>query len=253
MPEPKRFMMVPNAEHSLATGILEAVPGIGAFLQTLLNKDVLPEFTWAISETTGDITVTLNEVGTVFSATMWYASSCGENAWDNNTKRRDYRVAHMDAPCTCGPVSEGMCVNQKALWSKKTLQPTMVQGKRTYTAHVDTPTDGTWTAFFIDIKYRHLHADEQQQGQQAPQRAINVQEMAKSIKRDPRKRAQTPLDRIKQQYAVPAAADVTTERQYGGLPHDFGGFLEFTSEVSVWPNTFPYADCSGESCGVRIV
>ena len=33
MPEPKRFMMVPNAEHSLITGVFEAVPAVGAFLQ----------------------------------------------------------------------------------------------------------------------------------------------------------------------------------------------------------------------------
>jgi hypothetical protein len=31
------------------------------------------------------------------------------------------------------------------------------------------------------------------------------------------------------------------------------GFMEFTSEVSVWPNTFPYPDCSGMGCGVTLV
>ena len=31
------------------------------------------------------------------------------------------------------------------------------------------------------------------------------------------------------------------------------GFLDFTTEVSVWPNTFPYEECSGEACGVRLV
>lgn len=229
MPEPKHFMMIPNAEHSLATGILEAVPGIGAFVNALLHNEPVPEFTWEISETTGDITATLNEVGVVHSATMWYASSCGQNDWDNGTKRRDYRVAHLDNPCTCGPYSDGMCVNLKTLWSKKELEMTMVRGKRTYTAHVDTPTDGTWTAFFIDIKYVNKHAQ-----------VMDLESMAKSIKRDPAKMTL----REKVSHLLP---------DFDGLPHDFGGFFEFTTEVSVWPNTFPYPDCSGVDCGDRLV
>jgi hypothetical protein len=34
----------------------------------------------------------------------------------------------------------------------------------------------------------------------------------------------------------------------GGLPYDKPGQLDFTTEVSIWPNTFPYPDCNGESC-----
>jgi len=33
------------------------------------------------------------------------------------------------------------------------------------------------------------------------------------------------------------------------IPHDLVGRLMFTTEVSVWPQTFPYADCSGTACG----
>lgn len=33
-----------------------------------------------------------------------------------------------------------------------------------------------------------------------------------------------------------------------GLPYDKPGQLDFTTEVSVWPNTFPYPECSGEGC-----
>ena len=32
------------------------------------------------------------------------------------------------------------------------------------------------------------------------------------------------------------------------LPKDMPGQLEFTTEVSVWPNTFPYEDCQGADC-----
>jgi PhoPQ-activated pathogenicity-related protein len=107
MPKPKRFMMLPNAEHSLATGILEAVPGIGAFLGALLSKSDIPNFDWVIADGTGDISVTVHQLGEVRSAYMWYAHSCGQNDWDGGTKRRDFRIAHLDSPCTCGPLVDG--------------------------------------------------------------------------------------------------------------------------------------------------
>jgi PhoPQ-activated pathogenicity-related protein len=60
LPEPKRFLMVPNAEHSLATGILEVVPVIGTWMAALLKGRAIPQFTWSISETNGDIHVALD-------------------------------------------------------------------------------------------------------------------------------------------------------------------------------------------------
>lgn len=59
MPEPKHFLLAPNAEHSMATGIFLVVPAIGAFLQAHLHKNPVPTFTWKIDETTGEITATL--------------------------------------------------------------------------------------------------------------------------------------------------------------------------------------------------
>ncbi|CAE7661805.1 aprA [Symbiodinium microadriaticum] len=38
-----------------------------------------------------------------------------------------------------------------------------------------------------------------------------------------------------------------------GLPHDKPGQLEFTTEVSIWPNTFPYEDCKAESCAGQLL
>ena len=38
------------------------------------------------------------------------------------------------------------------------------------------------------------------------------------------------------------------EQGLGGLPHDRPGQLEFTTEVSVWPNSFPYEDCYADTC-----
>jgi hypothetical protein len=42
-------------------------------------------------------------------------------------------------------------------------------------------------------------------------------------------------------------------RRFDGFDKDLRRMFEFTTEISIVPNTFPYADCSGESCGVRLV
>jgi len=36
-------------------------------------------------------------------------------------------------------------------------------------------------------------------------------------------------------------------------PYDEPGRLEFTTEVSVIPNTFPYEDCEGEGCAGELL
>ena len=36
------------------------------------------------------------------------------------------------------------------------------------------------------------------------------------------------------------------------IPIDKPGRLEFTTQVSVWPNTFPYPDCTGTGCSTVI-
>jgi len=154
MPNPKHFIMTPNAEHSEATGILEIVPAISQWVQTHLRNEVVPTFTWSINNSTGEIVATLDEHGVVHEAHVYWAYSCGYNAWDNNKMRRDFRVAMLDDPCTCGIAADGNCANVQSMWSKKLLEPTVVRGKRTYSAYVEPPTDGRWVAFFIDIKYK---------------------------------------------------------------------------------------------------
>ncbi len=153
MPEPKHFLIAPNAEHSMATGIFEIVPAISAFIQAHLLKETVPEFTWTIDEATGEIVATLGRDGVVHSANVWWAYSCGANAYDNGKFRRDYRVAHLDDPCSCGVSVAGYCTNLKSVWKKQELDMVMVEGRRTFSAKLDAPSDGRWVAFFIDIKF----------------------------------------------------------------------------------------------------
>jgi PhoPQ-activated pathogenicity-related protein len=225
MPEPKHFLIAPNAEHSLATGILEVVPAIAAWALAHLKKDTVPHFTWTIDKTTGQITATLNEHGVVHEANVWWAYSCGTNAFDGKI-RRDYRVVHLDNPCQCGFAADGMCANLKAFWHKEALQQTIVNGRRTYTAKLDAPSDGRYVAFMIDIKYINPNA-----------MPIDAIALIKDMKKYSKEESHRP--HIMDKFGF----------DFGGFPHDFGRFFEFTTEVSVFPDTFPYPDCSGAACG----
>lgn len=155
MPEPKHFMIVPNAEHSLITGILQVVPAISSWVRYTLQQDNVPKMDWTIDETTGEITVTLNEHGIVNEANLWHAYSCGVNV--DGSHRRDFRVAMMDTPCSCGATYEGTCANLKSFWYKTPLNYTMEGLHRTYKGLVDPPADGRWVAFMVEVTYDRLH------------------------------------------------------------------------------------------------
>jgi len=215
MPEPKHFLMTPNAEHSEATGIFEIVPAIGTWIAFLLKEHAIPEFTWEISETTGEIVATLNDVGDVYEASMWYAYSCGTN-FDgiHSVKRRDFRIMNVDEPCECGIPAEGYCANLKSGWTREILDVEMVNGKRTYKAHMDAPTDGRYVSFMIDIKYVEVEGITNKFGN---------------------------------------LIEKFTKVGNNHLPVDKPGRLEFTTEVSILPNTFPFEDCTGQGCTGHIV
>lgn len=208
MPEPKHFLMTPNAEHSEATGLLEIVPAVTSWVNALLTHKPVPTFNWTIDSTTGEITAVLdNSVADspqVHKASVWWAYSCGNNP--DGVKRRDFRIMSLDSPCECGVArDDGYCVNTKSFWTQQELHPTIVKGgNRVYKAIVDPPGDGRYVAFFIDIKYE-------------------------------------------------ADKDVGLTGHDGPVPHDRPGQMEFTTEVSVLPNTFPYDACVGAACNGHLL
>lgn len=197
----------------MITGVLEAVPAMSNWLQKQLLNERLPSFTWTISNTTGEIIATLDEIGEVYQAHVYFAYSCGTNNEDG-VKRRDFRIANIDNPCHCGIFAEGYCANVKSIWQKKLLQETLVNNKRTYSIVMDAPEDGRYVAYFIQIKYRK-HFDD------APPSEL-----------------EDFLDKISQRES----------KRPGLIPIDIPGRLDFNTQVSIWPNTFPFADCSHETC-----
>jgi hypothetical protein len=56
-------------------------------------------------------------------------------------------------------LEEGYCVNLKAVWNKKTLQPVEDQnGKKTYHIQMDPATPGTYVAFFVEMRFVNRNA-----------------------------------------------------------------------------------------------
>jgi hypothetical protein len=182
MPEPKHFLMIPNAEHSEATGILELLPDIYTYFNAMLDdsaaaraaaggssssssssfgsgiEKVVPTFAQATDSATGDITVTVDRSTlpprtTLKEVNVWHATTC-------NSQRRDFRIINNGwAPpgsgkvvcLPCGIKVKGLCTNLEILWSKEPLNETAA-GTGEFVAHRDLPPDGRWTAFFVDVQ-----------------------------------------------------------------------------------------------------
>jgi len=227
MPEPKHFLMTPNAEHSFITGIFEAVPAISAWLKNLLYKESTPTMTWSISEATGEITALIGPHGVVKEVNMWHAYSCGTNA--DGIKRRDFRVAMLGpvsgskpiGACECGVGQDGYCANLKSFWAKTPLNGTVERGVRTYRAKMDAPADGRYVAFLIETRFQ-----------------------------------KNPREEKEESVIVTPPLPVPVPNRPGfipPIPKDLSGSFMSTTEVSVWPDTFPYPDCTGVSCGNTLV
>jgi len=195
LPEPKHFLMVPNAEHSLATGILEAVPAISAWISTLLKKETVPTMDWDRDDVTGQITLTLGEGANQVDTVTKYWQQTGDTYG-----RRDFRFLNIDDPCLCGAEYEGNCLNLQVLnWKSETVSPS-ADDANVYIANHPMPANGTWAAFFLDVTYKKA-----------------------------------------------------TDDGLGGFIPTNNFVHEFTTEVSILPDVFPFDDCYLETCHGTLV
>ncbi len=213
IPDPKWLLKSPNTEHSYITGVGVAVPTMGTWITYLLNDWEIPYLTWDYDDDSGDVTVEAHG-GEVYSAQMWYATTC-------NDQRRDFRIASVDDPCECGPVVDDLCVQAETLWHKEIIEP---NSDGTYTGHRDPPSDGKWDAFIVAIELVTEHSN-----------------------RDDPKHTyfSRPFSNEDHPYN-----ENNGQRQW---PFTKPGILEFTSRASIVPNNYPYEDCSQDSCMAPIV
>jgi PhoPQ-activated pathogenicity-related protein len=61
IPGEKHVYVVPNTDHSLATGILKCLGSIGAFLRSMNSQDSIgrPTYDYHLDNSNGEITVTV--------------------------------------------------------------------------------------------------------------------------------------------------------------------------------------------------
>jgi len=173
MTEPKWMLQVPDAEHSLATGLLEVLPACVSFVGGVLSGGaaVIPKFSWTI-DYSGDqsITVTVPSGQTPpQNVTLWAANSVP------NSPRRDFRL--IGGYPTPGP--------QDALWGDFPLTPIATN---TWKAAIPAPAKG-WSAQMIHMRFPGPHT-------------------------------------------------------FGGDKFDY----EFSTQITIVPDTFPYPDCVGTGC-----
>jgi len=230
--ELNRFLMVPNAEHTQITGILELLPAVITWAREILSindkldpssyphrtieernsrslklMDIsnVPRFNWTVDETNGDITV--NAESPPKAVHLWHANTF----WNN---RRDFRIASLDKPCLTGPVVsianwDNLCSNLYVIWTAEELTETS-PGSLTWIGHRDPPSLGRWTAFFVDLQYDS----------------------------NPDSNSNNP--------------GKSTEKSKG-WPVGEEDVYVFTTEVSIVPRTFPFPECYAEECFGKLV
>lgn len=171
MTEPKHMLQVPNAEHSLATGLLEVIPAVVSFVGGVLANAPIPTMNWTINyDTDGSIvaTVPAGQVAPI-NVTLWCADSVP------GVNRRDFRlIGGYPKPDL-----------QDVFWAKFPMQPI---AQNTWKAAVPLPPSG-WRAQMLHFKFPGV-------------------------------------------------------KTFGGDQFPY----EFSTQISIIPNTFPYPDCSGASC-----
>ena len=112
-----RILMLANSGHDFRDALTSRLPAVNTWIYQVVKGQVenIPRFTWSITPGSGDI-----EIFSELSPTkveLWSAISCSE-------KRRDWRTANLDVPCTCGTQEDDMCFNEDSEYSSEVLEET---------------------------------------------------------------------------------------------------------------------------------
>ena len=113
--ELNRLLILPNSCHSCGEELFARQSTLSSWVGLLLADRQLPSLRWSQDPVTGDITLTSDRDPVVVE--LWSAPSCSQ-------ERRDWRVANLDNPCTCGTSDSGVCFNEVSIWTSEPLQET---------------------------------------------------------------------------------------------------------------------------------
>ena len=131
-------LIIPNAEHSLDTGLLTTITSVSGFYYAITRNKPIPEMTWSITRTNNSATLS---VETSEKPILVFA----RQATTLNEKRRDFRLAAKADSCTFIVLENKYCI-QPILWNVEWINPnTKVEYTLTHPK--------TYTAFLIEMTY----------------------------------------------------------------------------------------------------
>ena len=84
-------LMIANAEHSMATGVLELIPAAEAWVDGVLAGNSAPSFNWTISDADGSITVSVDPAWKPERVVPYMVTTL-------DSERRDFRLVSGDTP-----------------------------------------------------------------------------------------------------------------------------------------------------------
>jgi PhoPQ-activated pathogenicity-related protein len=144
MPGEMHTLLLKNAEHSCATGVVELAQSVSAFLAGLNNNYPRPNMNWTIDEATGNITVTTDVAPT--KVTIAYSDS----GMDVSAGKRDFRWAALNVSF-CPIKVFGGCV-RPLLWT--TTSEVEQLGPLTYRASFPLNVNPNgWRAFILEMQW----------------------------------------------------------------------------------------------------
>jgi hypothetical protein len=146
MPGEMNLVMLPDADHTCATGVPEIIESGSSFIQAVQQHVARPNYTWAINDTPGEITVKTNIKPK--EVVVWF----GESPKGVSSGKRDFRWAAINATVDgkCLARIFGACIRPVlwAPWGAKEVSPL------TYTASMD-PIPGRWRGFVIELHWEN--------------------------------------------------------------------------------------------------
>jgi PhoPQ-activated pathogenicity-related protein len=225
---PIHLSMIPDADHSMVTGLASLIPNLGTFIHNVAQGVSNPNIEWTTDYENGQIIVHIDEEykDMKYTVQMWHSTTC-----HGDSPRRDFRMVNMDfkntGSCPCGPAVPGnddQCFNLRAgIWRNSTLTADIERDSfgLTYSASLTPPPklEKRWEAMFLTVTFHHAASINDDNDE------MIVENLTESDG---------------------CQAHLIGSRKTC-LPVVFPGDIMLATQVMVLPDTKPYS-CKGEEC-----